>query len=77
LKDTDGLLEGTLPPRGAKSYFTPALIESCRTELGNRIQFYDVCKPGHLADLQKQSCYRFSYLQVRSKSALKALYELS
>jgi hypothetical protein len=77
LKDTGGLLEGTLPPRGAKSHFTQALIESCRNELGNGIQFYNARIPGHLVNLQKNSCYRFSYLQVRSKSALKALYELS
>jgi hypothetical protein len=78
LKDTGGLLEGTLPPRGAKSHFTQELIKSCRKELGNNIQFYNARIPVHLVNLQKNnSCYRFSYLQVRSKSALKALYELS
>jgi hypothetical protein len=71
LKDTGGLLEGTLPPRGAKSHFTPALIESCRNELGNGIQFYKASNPGHFINLQKNNiCYRFSYLQVRSKSVL-------
>jgi hypothetical protein len=77
LKDTRGLLEGTLPPCGAKSHFTQELIDSCRTELGNRIQFYKAGIHDDLVDLQKHSCYRLSYLQVRSKSALKALYELS
>jgi hypothetical protein len=77
LKDADGLRKGTLPPRGAKSYFTQPLIDSCCNEIGNRIQFYKAGIHGDLLDLQKHSCYRFSYLQVRSKSVLKALYELS